>query len=589
MKTFFKIFSLILAISFSLWSCTDYLEKTPKADLAEEDIFSNWLNFQGYVETMYDDVVDLIHLQNSFGTFNYADDNIPYRYYGFIEGDYWSVIQSGITGFYNSAATRTGGLWWEGNIRNKAIWQNSWFGIRAANVALSRLNELVDATNEQKKFIEGQAYFFRGYFHWELMKAWGNIPYVDTLFSAADVMQVPQLGLYAAAEKILADLQKAADLLPENWDATETGKLTLERNSSRPAKGTALANMAECLLYCGSPLFNGVETGNYNYNVDYCKRAANLAWQVIELENKGIYELLPWENYYKNFYDFNRFPLTKEVIFSPPYEGPGYWFQTPSTFLSIGGEGTYLSPTHNYTEYFEMANGLPIDDPESGFNPMDPWVNRDPRFKYNFYVDRDRIVDGYDGDFAFAQLYIGGRERQAMASVTGYGWRKFVNETVNYYHSVSNSYHYNVPKIRLAEIYLIYAEAANEAYNGPDGKDPNANLTALDAINIIRHRAEMPDVNAKFLANKEAFRARIWNERTVELAYEGKRWYDLRRWYVHHLPKYRELYELQFDKEHTYFNKVLAKTINFTSRCYWLPFPRDQVVLYEGWQQNPGW
>ena len=239
-----------------------------------------------------------------------------------------------------------------------------------------------------------------------------------------------------------------------------------------------------------------------------------------------------------------------------------------------------------------MANGLPIDDPDSGFDPMHPWDNRDPRFKYNILVDGEKLVNGTptQSSWKYAQLYLGGVARTSTGSLTGFGWKKFWDETLNNWDNGMGevNYWFSIPKIRLAEVYLIYAEAANEAY-GPKGQDPNASLTAVEAVNLVRARAGQAEVNAKFLGSTAAFRERIWAERAVELAYENKRWYDLRRWHVHHLPKYKELYELQFDQNHTYFKKVLYKTIPFAEQHYWLPFPTNQVTLYPEWKQNPGW
>ncbi len=591
MKTLNKgIYLLILFTSMSFWSCEKYLDKTQKAEISEEDVFTIFDNFQGYVETMYDDIVDPIHLLASFGEFNNGDDIIPNRKRGWIEGDYMYVIGSGNSKYYQTAASRINARSWTTPTRRKGIWQNSWFGIRAANTVLAHLDDLVEATAEQKKFIEGQAYFFRGYFHWELMKAWGNIPYVDVVLNPDDEMKIPQMGLYITAEKIIQDLQKAGDLLPVDWDQTETGKATLGYNTGRANKGMALANMAECLLFCGSPLFKGVETGNYAYDPEYCKRAADAAWKVIEIANTGRYSLVTWANYKTNFMrKGGLFPTTSEILFSPQENGDARWFTSTFTFAHIGTDAWYSAPTQNYVENFEMAGGLPIDDPTSGYNPNDPWVGRDPRFKYNILVDRDRQITSLQDDRAFVQFYTGGRERTAITSVTGFGWKKYWDETINKYDNGWSSYYYNVPKIRLAEVYLIYAEAANEGYNGPNGKSPNAGLTAVKAVDIVRERAGMPVVNSKFLTNKETFRPRIWNERAVELAYESKRWEDLRRWHVAHLPKYKELYELQFDKDHTYFNKVLYQTINFTEAHYWLPFPVNQISLYPEFKQNNGW
>lgn len=589
MKTHRKIlYLLIIFASLTLWSCEKYLDKTQKADVSENDVFSTFINFQGYVETMYDDIVDPIHLQSSFGEFNNGDDVISNRGSNWLNGNYFGVISSGNSQYYNTNAIRSSGTWnGTSAIRNDAIWQNSWFGIRAANMTLLHLKDLIDATDEQRQLIEGQAYFFRGYFHWELMKAWGNIPFNDTVFAASSDMKIAQEGLYKTAEKIVKDLQKAADLLPVDWDLTVTGKVTLGKNFGRATKGIALANMAECLLYCGSPLFNGVETGNYTYNVDYCKRAGDAAWQIIQIANDGVYALEPWATYKNNFFKKNNtFPITKEIIFSPPQRGNSRYFG--SSFETFGPDAYFSAPTQNYVEYFETVTGLPVDDPASGHNLMDPWVNRDPRFYYNILYDGERQVTSLTDARAFVEFFIGGRERTAVKSTTGFGFRKYWDETINSFDNGWSQYYFNVPKIRLAEIYLFYAEAINEAY-GPSGKAPGSDLTATDAVNIVRSRAGVPNVNAKFLGSKENFRARIWNERAVELAFENHRWYDLRRWHVHSLPKYTELYELQFDKAHTYFNRVLAKTIAFGEQNYWLPFPTNQITLYPEWKQNPGW
>jgi starch-binding outer membrane protein, SusD/RagB family len=173
--------------------------------------------------------------------------------------------------------------------------------------------------------------------------------------------------------------------------------------------------------------------------------------------------------------------------------------------------------------------------------------------------------------------------------MTGYGWKKFRPLTANNKDNRWGSrYIAEVPRLRLGEIYLFYAEAVNEAF-GPNGSVPGSNFTAVDAVNKVRDRANMPPVHSKFTSHKELFRGRIWAERAVELAYENKRWYDIRRWYVAHLDEYKKLYELQFDKGKTYFRRNLFHTTVFEMRHYWLPFPTREVNLYSTWKQNPGW
>lgn len=583
------IYFLFLGMAVLAVSCEDYLDKAEEADVTEKDVFTEFKSFQGFVEVMYGDVINLSMQQNA-AVWNWGDDIYDTRRTNYFwQGDYWAILQGGRGGspLWNSQADR--GYYKSANVY-QGYWQNGWAGIRTANTALAHLDDLVNATAEEKRLLEGQAYFFRGYLHWEIMRAWGGIPYVDVVLDPNADMKIPQLNFQEATERVVADLKKAAELLPVDWDQTETGAATLGQNLGRITKGMALAMMTECLVYSGSPLMNGSSTGSYTYNTELMKRAAEAAWEVIKLASQGIYELQPWTIYSDMFYMMNNtVPYSKEIIFKSLNRGNSRWNAQSFQFTSLGGGNTYGSPSQNYVELFGMENGLPLDDPESGFDPANPWDNRDPRFYYNIVTDGERFVQKYNDARAFAQLYIGGRERNPQNSMTGYGWKKFRGLTCNNYDKGwGSSYIAEVPRLRLAEIYLYYAEAVNEAY-GPGGAHPGASLTAADAVNLVRARAQVPAVHPKFMAGKEVFRERIRDERAMELAYEGKRWYDIRRWYVAHEARYKEMYELQFDQQHTYFRRNLFHTRIFDMRHYWLPFPTDQGSIYSGWKQNPGW
>jgi hypothetical protein len=163
--------------------------------------------------------------------------------------------------------------------------------------------------------------------------------------------------------------------------------------------------------------------------------------------------------------------------------------------------------------------------------------------------------------------------------------------------------------VRLAGVLLEYAEAMNEAFGPNGGKSATYPLTAVEAVNMVRARVmcppytnsypelydvqkggtPLPPVDAKYTASKELFREIIRKERAVELAFEGKRFDDARRWGVASSLKYREKYELQFDKDHTYFKRLLYSTSVFEPKHWWLPFPTKQVALYPAFKQNPGW
>lgn len=242
-----------------------------------------------------------------------------------------------------------------------------------------------------------------------------------------------------------------------------------------------------------------------------------------------------------------------------------------------------------------MANGLPIDDPDSGYDPDDPWVGREPRFYADITVDRDELTyTNVSGSDKYAQLFTGGRHRDAEGSVTGYYFKRFSPKGCNLYDQYWNRFQEYIPYMRLADIYLMYAEAVLHGYGSPASSVPGFDLTAVDAINVIRNRAQLPDLTNKYAATKEAFMGEIIRERAVELAFEGHRFHDLRRWNIHDQLKYREKTAVDFDRD-----PVTGKPRNIRERVIitrvvekkhnWLPLQLSDTYIYPHFGQNPGW
>ena len=154
--------------------------------------------------------------------------------------------------------------------------------------------------------------------------------------------------------------------------------------------------------------------------------------------------------------------------------------------------------------------------------------------------------------------------------------------------------------MRLADIYLMYAEAAANATGSSTGKSTNCTLTALAAINTIRERAGVEGVNDKYTGSIDLFNSEIRRERAVELAYEGHRFTDLRRWLLIDKKPYTEKTAVDFQRvgelaenpQETavsgYTDRVIV-TRNFTEKHYWLPLKLSDVTLYPEFYQNPGW
>ena len=150
------------------------------------------------------------------------------------------------------------------------------------------------------------------------------------------------------------------------------------------------------------------------------------------------------------------------------------------------------------------------------------------------------------------------------------------------------------PIMRLADVYLMYAEAVLQGFGTAASTAPGYALTAEGAINIVRNRAQLPNISATYTASKDAFMGEIIRERAIEFAYEGQRFQDLRRWNLNFLPQYKDKTALDFDRD-----PVTKKPKNITERVVitrvaekkhnWLPLQVSFTKQYEGFNQNPGW
>jgi len=628
MKTVEKLIKFIFTgiVMFLLISCEDYLDKTPSSDLTEEQVFGNYKNFQGFVDIFYGDNLVSYASHALTSSMDLGDDvgcnknfpvtyNIPYGYYWWVWSNYY---QNPFNQHDESIAP---------DVRS-GIWTGGWYNIRRANLGLKNFELLVEASEEEKKLIKGQLYFFRAWNHFEIAKSWGGIPYIDTYLEPNDNMKFPRLSFHETLMKITQDLDSAASLLPVDWNLTEQGMQSFNSGLGRPTKGTALATQSKAYLFAASPLATKMRTGNPVYDNEMLVESAKASWEVIKLAQEGIYELVPWSQYLENFASNksgSNTIWTKEIIWTRLKNGVG-----PNIIHNgmgrihnsqrFGGNGVVTCATLNMVELYETATGYPIDDAPSGdHNPLKSWANRDPRLLTTILVDGVKWVESRSNEQAYIQLYSSGGTSATGAgldmdpgttsgSISGFLIRKYIPYGVNSIDQKWSQYRFQVPFIRLAEMYLNYAEAVNELY-GPNTAPPFASMTAVEAINTVRRRVKLPinedvtkpvelytygdvslpDVHAKYTVSKEIFRERIRNERSVELAYEGHRWFDLRRWYLSHLPQYKVRYKSIFDKNHTFFRKEVLFEGIFEEKHYWLPFNRSHVNQYEDFEQNPGW
>jgi hypothetical protein len=490
-------------------------------------------------------------------------------------------------------------------------------------MGLANMDKLTDATQEEKNLIKGQLLFFRGWFHFMFMQYFGGLPYIDEVLPGDQKLTLPRLKYSECADKAAKDFREAADLLPVNWDNTTAGKRTLGKNQLRINKIMALGYLGKNYLWAGSPLMNYVSTGNKTYNTEYCKKAAAALAELLQLCENGEapYKLVDFAKYYTNFYTTGQnwaMPGGTEAIFFGPYYGAnGSNWGTSKQYqpTTIEGGDVKFLPTANYVDYYGMANGLPIKDiaqadAESGYDPNYPWKGRDPRFYNDIVYDGVKCVQGSIPTPSqevnrYANLFTGGSYRNiSTGSRTGYLLYKFIPRTANMYdngYSYDKSLNIHLPYMRLADVYIMYAEAAAEAYNSPQGKADGYSKTAVDAINFIRDRAGVGHVATKFLGTLEDFMGEVRRERAVELSFEGHRFNDLRRWMLLIQSPYTLKKSVEFDRSGTFnisdptqnrvvnLREVTILERKYTEKHYWLPLKNSDANMYLEFKQNPGW
>ena len=245
-----------------------------------------------------------------------------------------------------------------------------------------------------------------------------------------------------------------------------------------------------------------------------------------------------------------------------------------------------INPTQNLVDAFPMANGYPITDPSSGYTASDPYAGRDPRLAE--YVLYNGVT--YNGTQIITGTYSSdnnGLNKISTSTRTGYYLRKLLRDDCNANPSAQNpQYHYPV-YIRYTEIFLAYAEAANEAF-GPTGKG-ELGYSAYDVIKALHDRAGVGnDYLDSIQGDQEKMRELIRNERRIELCFENKRFWDMRRWKL-------DLTETAKGMKIDQTGGVLKYTVidveprNYTDHMYYGPIPETEVLKWSNLDQNKGW
>ncbi|WP_243349992.1 RagB/SusD family nutrient uptake outer membrane protein [Parabacteroides sp. FAFU027] len=490
-------------------------------------------------------------------------------------------------------------------------WSNSYNGIRKANAFLDLLKQVdwsylkIGTPEEYNRratlttMHKYEAHFLRAFFYFELIKRYGGVPLVtrayDPISELDSLKRIPRASFSRCVNYIVQQCDTAAKYLSADYYSNTATQAYL----GRATKGAALALKARTLLYAASDLYN--QPNNTDSLVGYTDanrqarwiRAAQACKAVLDMVNSSIYS---FHSDYSALF-LLRDAFSREVIFEKRYTASNTFdvLNYPVGFATGKSE---TCPTQNLVDAYEMKfssstdarSGKTIDDPTSGYDPANPYANRDPRLKKTIVYNGTT----FGKNATAVQLWEGGSQGlpRVGASKTGYYLRKYVDETLDL--TLNNTSKKQWVYFRLSEIYLDYAEAMLEAFGSPTATSAadGLTITALSAVNSVRTRAAvgMPALASTITAAD--FRARLRNERRVELAFEEHRYWDVRRWMTADQGIGGDIYGMRIQETtpgvYSYTRQKI-ETRAWSSKMYLYPIPQSEMNKSLVLVQNPGW
>lgn len=449
-------------------------------------------------------------------------------------------------------------------------WASGYERIRRVNEFLHGLETKATLSDEQKLKYEAEARFIRGYAYFWLMRIHGSVIIYDNL-EQYDIKDHPRASEDVCWNYIAADFAYAAEHLDR------------ENLAGRATKGAAYGMLARTWIYAAS--IAEYDRGQFNSDpltgvpqenaTTYYTNAINAASEVVALADEGLYGLEA--NFASIFTNSN----TREAIFQVDFSAPLLTHQYDLGFVPLGDAPgnalVYGGPTAELVDEFEMADGTGF----SWDNPVhsaDPYTNREPRFYatvlYHGAEWKGRTLDLSESSTEGFIQY--GIMADPKRTVTGYYARKMLDpQNTNF---VMNRSTQSWIELRYAEILLILAEAQAGA---------NQLANAVATINLLRRERGLPNVSAN---TKTAVMALVEHERMVELAFEGHRFWDLRRWRKAHTV----LNGTRFTgHKYTGIGYEVVSVDNtdrsFTGALYYLPIPEIEVQRNNALDQITGW
>jgi hypothetical protein len=464
---------------------------------------------------------------------------------------------------HTSEILSQGRLTADNNIEDR--WDASYNAIRRINDYLIKESRIPDVQLAlEKRYWRAEVRFIRALHYFELMKRYGGVPLIgDQLFNLNEPINIRRNTVDECVNYIVSECNTIDDSLRvEPLSSADWGRI---------ARGAAMTLKAKTLLYAASPLHNP------SNDLIKWQAAAQAAKDVMNL---GYYQL---EATYENTF-LNR--TSREIIlaFQRPQTSDLEQLNSPvgyniAPLRALG----YVSPSQDLVDAFPMRNGLSILASGSGYDPSNPYLNRDLRLNatvfYNGMMWLNRPVETFEG----GKDKPGGIMRQTR---TGYYMKKFLGNFSTA--TAFSTQTHNFPIFRYADVLLMYAEAINETGNQTE---------AYIQLRALRSRAKITAGagNAFGLPNgmnQSELREVIRNERRIEMAFEEQRFWDIRRWKIAETMHNKEVRGIKIVKDGTsvtYMPFVAARLFFTAPKNYLYPIPIEQIMASNALTQNVGY
>jgi hypothetical protein len=584
MKKMFKNIFLFIVLGIMITGCKKQLSPLDDNHRTKEDIYNDPYFAEGILMNAYSRLPTNGYSFNEVAT----DDAVT--------NDKFSRLLNMATGS------------WSATDNPVEQWTNAYTAIMYVNLFLQETDSVnwSPTNNDVKKMfnnrLKGEAYALRALFMFYLLQAHAGydaggqllgVPIINEVLETNSGFQTPRSTFEQCMTQLYGDLTEAEKYLPLDFKDIAAAQLPAEYSSvavadynrvfgnfnrQRISSRIVKAIRAKAALLAASPAFNaGGNTARW-------EEAANYAAEVLDL-NGGLTGLDPAGALFYIAGNVNAINLAngvdqKEMLWRGSIVTTNNLEQAnfPPTLFGNGR----VNPTQNLVDAFPMANGYPITDAGSGYDAAKPYTGRDPRLKNYILVNggsmsNKTIWTKSDAPTNDAVNLL------PTSTRTGYYLRKLLREDVNMNPaSTSVQKHYPV-HIRYTEIFLAYAEAANEAW-GPEGTGTHT-YSARNIMEAIRKRAGLaqPDNYLASVTSKEDMRTLIRNERRLELSFEGFRFWDLRRW-KENLTEQAKGVTITNNS----YNIQPIENRQYSDFMYYGPLPLLEVSK-AGLTQNKGW